>query len=230
MTIPAPPLTVGQCASMACLLEVTASKPGNVHRGADFEGLTFDDFARSAVAIAPAMDQASSQGFGKTVLQAVTATQNLVPTNTNLGIILLLTPLAQVPESTGVKTGLPVVLRNLSNEDSTHCYEAIRLSKPGGMGSVKKMDVDDEAPHILLEAMRAAQDRDLIARQYANDFSDLFDFVIPALKRCRESQWGINDSIIHTHLQVMARFPDSLIARKAGVQVAQQSANMAGKV
>ena len=35
------PLSIGQCASLACLLEATAPKVGNVHRGTDFENLTF---------------------------------------------------------------------------------------------------------------------------------------------------------------------------------------------
>ncbi|MCH7685907.1 MAG: triphosphoribosyl-dephospho-CoA synthase, partial [Planctomycetes bacterium] len=32
----------------ACFLEATARKPGNVHPGASFEDLTYDDFLRSA--------------------------------------------------------------------------------------------------------------------------------------------------------------------------------------
>jgi triphosphoribosyl-dephospho-CoA synthetase len=50
--------SIGQCATLACLLEVTASKPGNVHRGCDFEDMTFLDFAVSATAIGPVMDAA----------------------------------------------------------------------------------------------------------------------------------------------------------------------------
>ena len=44
-------LTIGQCATLACTWEVATPKPGNVHRGADFEDLTFLDFLTSAVAI-----------------------------------------------------------------------------------------------------------------------------------------------------------------------------------
>ena len=55
-------LSIGQCATLACLLEVTAAKPGNVHRGADFDDVTFADFAISAVAIGPAMERAAVDG------------------------------------------------------------------------------------------------------------------------------------------------------------------------
>src|SRR3954464_594220 len=88
------PLSIGQCATLACLLEATAPKVGNVHRGADFEDLTFTDFAVSAVAIGPAMEGAAATGVGRAVLDAVTATRSLLNTNTNLGMALLFAPLA----------------------------------------------------------------------------------------------------------------------------------------
>ncbi|MFT5302427.1 MAG: triphosphoribosyl-dephospho-CoA synthase, partial [Mariniblastus sp.] len=44
-------LSPGAIATLACLLEVSAPKPGNVHRGADFEDVSFVDFATSAVVL-----------------------------------------------------------------------------------------------------------------------------------------------------------------------------------
>src|SRR5690349_6173570 len=92
-----PRLSIGQCATLACLLEVTAPKVGNVHRGADFPDLTFTDFAASAVAIAPAMENARQTGVGRAALDAITATRQVVSTNTNLGMVLLIAPLAAAP-------------------------------------------------------------------------------------------------------------------------------------
>ena len=66
-------LTIGQCATLACLLEATAPKVGNVHRGADFEDLSFTDFVASAVAIGPAMEAAAVVGVGRAVRDAVAA-------------------------------------------------------------------------------------------------------------------------------------------------------------
>ena len=88
-TVPSSALSIGQCATLACLLEVSAPKPGNVHRAADFEDLSLYDFQWSAVAIAPAMEQASRDGVGAAVLEAVRATRAAVDTNTNLGTVLL---------------------------------------------------------------------------------------------------------------------------------------------
>ncbi|NIL98383.1 MAG: triphosphoribosyl-dephospho-CoA synthetase, partial [Planctomycetales bacterium] len=79
-------LTIGQSATLACLWEVMVPKPGNVHRAADFEDLTFGDFVASAVAIGPAMERAGREtGVGQTVWDAIWATRQLVDTNTNLG-------------------------------------------------------------------------------------------------------------------------------------------------
>ncbi|MDP6719455.1 MAG: triphosphoribosyl-dephospho-CoA synthase, partial [Pirellulaceae bacterium] len=134
-------LSVGQCATLACLLEVIATKPGNVHRAADFEDLGLLDFAVSSAAIEPAIALAHQQGVGAAVLQATRATQDLVQSNTNLGTILLLAPLAAVSAEMPLVEGLPGVLANLQPADAAAVYEAIRLASPGGLGKVDEMDV-----------------------------------------------------------------------------------------
>ena len=97
-------LSIGQCATLACLLEATAPKVGNVHRGADFENLTFSDFVISAVAIGPAMEAAASTGVGRAVYDAVAATRQVVSTNTNLGMALLFARNTNAWPVTPVKT------------------------------------------------------------------------------------------------------------------------------
>src|SRR5437016_13999209 len=134
-------IPIGLCAQLACIWEATARKPGNVHRFRDFEGTTYLDFIQSAVAIAPILETASEQRLGETILQCVRATQAITRTNTNLGIILLLTPLATVPPDENLRTGLKRVLGNLDVTDSRAVYEAIRLAKPGGLGRVAEQDV-----------------------------------------------------------------------------------------
>src|SRR5262245_36670332 len=165
------PLSIGQCATLACLLEATAPKVGNVHRGADFEDLTFTDFAVSAALIAPAMEAAASTGVGRAVLAAVCATRSVVATNTNLGMVLLIAPLAAVPRSQRLTTAsVGEVLQALKAGDSRLVYEAIRLAQPGGLGKVESMDVAKDAPPSLLAAMQAAAQRDQVAEQYATNF------------------------------------------------------------
>src|SRR5947207_14169504 len=91
---------------LACTWEVAARKAGNVHRSIDFDDVTYTDFVRSAQAAAPEIGLASSRPLGETILAAIRPTRAVVRTNTNLGIVLLLAPLAKVPEGTDLRIGV----------------------------------------------------------------------------------------------------------------------------
>lgn len=228
---PPSPLSLTQALTLACLLEVSASKPGNVHRGADFSDLTLVDFLASAVAAAPELALAGQHGVGTAVLRAVQAARTVTTTNANLGIALLLAPLAAVPPDRPLAEGIVDVLASLTAEDSRAVYAAIRLASPGGLGQTDQMDVNrDEVPANLLDAMRAAADRDTIARQYADNFRELFELVVPTLRTAHDQGWPLNLAIIHTQLNVMHAIPDSLIARKCGLEISQEAADRAGWV
>jgi triphosphoribosyl-dephospho-CoA synthase len=226
--VPAP-LSIAQCASLACVLEATAHKPGNVHRGADFEDLSYLDFITAAIAISPAIaGAAAGKRLGESVLAGVAATRATVATNANLGMLLLLTPLAMVPSAEPLG-GVAHVLSQLNADDARGVYDAIRLANPGGLGRVAEADIADEPPADLLHVMRLAEDRDLVARQYANNFSDVLDVVVPWLAEGVAAGWPLADVIVHAHMQVMARYPDSLIARKCGQELADETAARAGR-
>ena len=228
---PPPPLSIGQCATLACLMEATAPKVGNVHRGADFEDLSFTDFVVSAVAIAPAMDAAERMGVGAACLEAVRATRARVSTNTNLGICLLLAPLAAVPRSEPIAAGVGRVLETLTADDSRFVYEAIRLANPGGLGNAESMDVrSSDAPPRLLDAMRAAAARDLVARQYDERFRSLFDFFLPRLEADVAAGMSLIDAIIHTQVNFLSVELDTLIVRKCGTEMGERVREFAAAV
>ncbi len=231
MTNDRPPLSIGQCATLACLWEVSAPKPGNVHRGADFEDLAFDNFITSAALIAPAMEAAAcGAGVGTVVLEAVRATRAAVGKNTNLGTILLLAPLASVPRSRPLAAGVAEVLAGLAADDARDVYQAIRLAQPGGMGRAARYDLSDRPPPSLLDAMRESAERDMIARQYAENFAGVLEVVLPWLLEELSAGRSLPQAIVHLQMRLMARFPDSLIARKCGPEVARQSAAWAESV
>ena len=220
----------GQCAELACLLEVTARKPGNVHPWASFEDVSFLHFVQCAVAIGPILEHAPEKGVGRTVLACVSRCQELVRTNTNLGIVLLLAPLAAVPQGIPLRKGIQSVLSGLTLADSQDVYKAIRLARPGGLGTVREQDVAVEPTLDLQSVMRLAADRDLVARQYANGFQEIFDLGVPALAAAQQSGLNWEHAIIRCHLELMARVPDTLIARKLGVAEAAESARRAAEV
>lgn len=221
--------SLDQCATLACLLDVSVPKPGNVHRGADFEDVTFLDFVLSAVAIGPVMARAPHQRLGATILDAVRATSKVTDSNTNLGIILLLAPLATVAPASSRRDALRQLLGQLSSEDASDVYEAIRLAQPGGLGASDEMDVNDPAPDDLMAAMAHARDRDAIALQYVTHFERVFDDVAPCLaERCGE--FGLVEGVLDSYVTLLARFPDSLIARKCGETLAAEVSNRANQV
>jgi len=221
---------IGLCAQVSCIWEATARKPGNVHRGLDFEDAPYVDFLLSAVAIGPVLDTAVERGVGQTILDAVRATRRVVSTNTNLGIVLLLAPLAAVPAGEVLRTGVARVLSGLDVADARAVYEAIRLAVPAGLGRVPEQDVAEEPTQSLRQVMALAADRDLIARQYANGFREVFDEGVTALSRALERLGFMEDAIIACHLHLMAARPDSLIARKRGPAEAEEAARRARQV
>lgn len=227
---PLGPLTDGQCFALAVLMEATVPKPGNVHRGADFEDLAYPDLLVAATLVAPIIESAVEMPLGQTILSAIAATRSAVGTNTNLGTVLLLAPLAKVPVSTPLRDGVAEVLGDLTAQDTADVYEAIRLARPGGLGSVETADVTGPPPEDLVAAMRLAADRDLIARQYVNNYQDVFETVVPQLVRGLEARLSLSAAIVQLHLELMRQFPDSLIARRRGIEVARESSARAAAV
>lgn len=219
--------TAGRIATLACLLEVAAPKPGNVHRGADFEDATFEDFLASGVVLGQQIDELSTQPLGDTVRAAVERTRVVTSTNTNLGMILLIVPLAKVIGHGDQLDQYSVAkyLRAATSADCAQIFAAIRAAKPGGLGTVPNFDVADQsaAGCDLLDAMEHAAERDLVARQYTNGCAEVFGVGVPLLQEGLARMSTLRQAIVFAHVSLMARFPDSLIARKCGHKVAAHS-------
>jgi triphosphoribosyl-dephospho-CoA synthase len=226
-------LPIDAAATLAIIFEVTARKPGNVHPAASFDdSTTHAAFIASAVAIGPAIARVVERGVGQTVLDAVRETRKAVHTNTNLGTLLLIAPLAAVPPDKTLAEGIGDILWGLSANDTRAVYEAIRYANAGGLGQIDKADVFADAPPdlMLVEAMRLAADRDLIARQYTNDFADVFTGTATWIEDGLSRGWRLEEAIVHAHLRQMASSPDSLIQRKCGPSVVKEASEFAADV
>jgi triphosphoribosyl-dephospho-CoA synthase len=223
-------LDAGLCTQVACIWEATARKPGNVHRYQDFADTTYTDFLLSAAAIAPVMAAAWRERVGITVLESVRATRRIVGTNTNLGIILLLAPLAAVSPDKELSSGVHRVLGGLDVEDARLVYEAIRLASPGGLGRSPEQDVHEEPTRTLRQIMALAAGRDLIARQYANGFAEVFEDGVPALLGGLQQTGSLEGASLFAHLHLLAHHPDTLIVRKLGRAEAEEAARRAQAV
>jgi triphosphoribosyl-dephospho-CoA synthase len=209
----------------ACESEIRAPKPGNVSVFAPGHGMSAEQFLLSAQAIAPPLTTPGLR-VGERILAAIEATAKVVSCNTNLGIVLLCAPLAQAalqgPSDVSLQVRLQQVLLDLDVRDAESAYASIRLANPGGLGASARHDVRDAPRVSLLDAMRAAQGHDSIARQYACGYADIFNFGIPrlraALERWQREEWAV----VATYLEFLSRWPDSLILRKYGMATASR--------
>lgn len=223
--------------SLACLLEVNAPKPGNVSPAHDFADSRHDQFVASAHAIGPVLGEAAARPLGTTIRLAVERTAVQVGTNTNLGLVLLMAPIARAAAGTPPPVGsaalhdaVRATLAATTVADARDTYAAIRLANPGGLGTAAEQDVSAEPTVTLLEAMRLAADRDAIAREYATGYATTFDLGLPALQAAREAGLDWPDAVVETFLALLAAAPDTHIARRAGSAAAFEVQSGAARV
>ncbi len=212
------------------MLELRAIKPGNVGYHADGHGMKVQQFeSSSAVSAAPLFDP-DAVGVGERILQAVIATHQAVGDNTNLGIILLVAPLAQalinLPADQTLQIRLKTLLPALTIEDAVKCYQAINIAKPGGMGEVDDQDIGQTPQVTLFEAMRLAAERDIIAQEYTRNYQNLFKYNIDIYREFK-SRWGSSEwAATAVYLSQLLKQPDSLIIRKNGLLKAREISDM----
>jgi triphosphoribosyl-dephospho-CoA synthase len=217
------PEVVVRAAQLACVLEVSAEKPGNITPSHDFDDTSYEDMLRSGIALGPELGRAGERGVGETVLAAVRASRGAAGANTNLGIALLLAPLARAALGDGPLRGrLGEVLSALTVDDARAAYAAIRLAGAGGLDEPVEHDVRDEPRVTLREAMAAAAQRDTIASEYLTDHAVTFELGLPALGDALGEGLRPRDAIVELALRLLAGVPDTLIARKRGAEAAGQ--------
>ena len=224
----------------ACQLDVETAKPGNVSVGSAGHGMTAAQFIASADAAASALFTRGAT-VGARILDAVRRTRDVAGCNTNLGIVLLVAPLAAALELladhdetdvastiTAWRTATEKVLAELDLDDTRAAYRAIALANPGGLGDAPEQSVHEDPTVDLRTAMTLAAARDSIARQYASGFRDVFETGLDAVRHSagrNVSRQPRSRSATLVTLDVFLAFlsgwPDSHIVRKHGLTVAQ---------
>ena len=219
--------SIGYLAQRACELEASAPKPGNVSPGRPFVDVRFEDFVASAEAIRDAMSGAGRRPLGQTIWLAVETTSLRTRANTNLGIILLLAPLARAASQVDLAIEPSERLRRLrmatgrvldetTVDDARNTYRAIRLANPGGLGTAAEQDVSSDPSATLRDVMCLAADRDGVAREYATSFETTFERSAPALMRARAGGLAWNEAIVETYLTVLPGAPHTHPPRRPG--------------
>ena len=209
-----------------CDSEIKSLKPGNVHKYSKGHNMDVKDFLKSSLIISKSLTKKNSD-LGTKILNSVKEIQKKIKKNTNLGIILMLSPIVVIVENEGIITKkelvkkIKILIKKQNIKSSLSVFKAISLTSPGGLGHSKRYDVNKLPKKKLHKVMEFSKKRDLIAKQYCNGFKDIYNIGIPAYKKFY-SKWGKVDwALTGVYLSFLKNFNDSHIIRKNGIKIAK---------
>ncbi|AXV39340.1 triphosphoribosyl-dephospho-CoA synthase [Methanobacterium sp. BAmetb5] len=248
---------VSKCAQIASVLEVSGHpKPGNVHRTQNFPDMVFEDFLLSGIAIGDTMAQAAKRGLkyrdtpdkweniglGELILEAVTETDHWVANNTNLGIVMLTTPLSVVAGMSDedkinwdtFRDKVDGIIKSTTPEDAVNLYKAINIADAGGMGEQEELDVAAESSLQklrddgvnLFDVLEISAPWDKLSYELTHKMPVTFNIGYPTFKEVK-SGYQLNQATVQTFLTILSRVPDTLISRKFGDKKAQEVSEQA---
>ncbi len=158
--------------------------------------------------------------------------------NTHLGISLLFTPLAAAAglthatggriEAEHLRTYVTRVMAKTTAQDAADAYDAILSASSAALGRLGGSDFPDlterDAKKILTEkhftlydVMEASSTWDNISKEWASGMQICFGTGYPTITRVLRETGDPNIAVVHAFLTIMARHPDTFIARKIGV-------------
>ena len=167
--------------------------------------------------------------------------------NTSLGTIMLMVPIAYAagmarsgstlrPQE--IRRNLKRVTSMTTSTDAVDVYRAISYASPGGMGKVPELDVDDADSIVrirkqnlsLLDIFRISSRYDSISSEWVNNYPVTFDIGLPHLVGELNATGDINTAIVDTYLMILSKVPDTLVARKLGIDRAREISLRAKRV
>ncbi|MCP8317651.1 MAG: triphosphoribosyl-dephospho-CoA synthase, partial [archaeon] len=162
--------------------------------------------------------------------------------NTHLGIILLFIPLAASAgfmftkfgkiEPDGLRSTLSKVMKATTHQDAIDVCDAILESGASALGRLEAkaspdlMSIDVKSKIIeqklsLYELMKISSEWDNVAKELTTGMKISFNLGHKTLLDVYEKTRDINIATVHTFLTILAKHPDTLIARKAGLRQTQ---------
>jgi len=169
--------------------------------------------------------------------------------NTLLGTVILFSPLAVAAGITPIgknrffnianlRRNLKTVVESTTPEDAVNIYEAVKIANPSGLGKAPELDVNDpnsvekirREKISLFQVFNIAANYDNVCSEWVYNYPITFEFAYPRLKKQITETGNLDTAIIHTFLKVLAEYPDSFIARKAGLDKAREVSLMASEV
>ncbi|MFX1317394.1 MAG: triphosphoribosyl-dephospho-CoA synthase [Promethearchaeota archaeon] len=253
-----------RCVNLASLLEIAGwPKPGNISRTKDFDNTRFEHFLAGIAAIQPNFRKFCEEIFTSSTIQIQdfsfvglgnffkeTAKEMMTwqeGGNVLLGHILILAPLAAATtlclkftryDFSDFKYYLNKIINDSTVHDTKNLYEAIRISKPGGLGTIEKYDIydDNSIKEIqkdeitLKQIFELSKGYDLISLEYSTGFDITLNEGLPYFFDVFNQYNDINIATVNTFLKILSLHPDTLIIRKSGIDAANYVSNLASNI
>jgi triphosphoribosyl-dephospho-CoA synthase len=177
--------------------------------------------------------------------------------NTIFGTLLLHVPLAVAAGATVSGSGsfspkamtkwLKTILDNSTVEDTVNLYKAFHIVRPGGELNKEdatwtdvhdRYDIDNplvydnirEDETTLQSLFRRSAEVDPICDEWSQYFNGIINEVYPYLAKVAESLEDLEEGIVRTFIWQLSRKPDGLIAKKAGLERAEEVRSLAARI
>lgn len=225
---------IAKIAQIASALEVSGyPKPGNVHRTRDYTDMEFEDFIISGIVIGDTIRRATTDvdannpQLGKYILEAVSETDRWIKNNTNLGIVMMITPIAVAAAISetfdDIRENIKLVMANTSVDDACDLYDAINIADAGGMGDQDEYDVSSDNAkkelrdngQTMYDVLKISAPWDMLAREMTSDMPAVFEIGYPTYHELKGVKTK-NEACVLTFLEILSQVPDTLISRKYG--------------
>ena len=227
------PSEIAKIAQIASALEVSGyPKPGNIHRTRDYDDMVFEDFVISGIVIGDTIREACTDvdienpRLGKYILEAVAETDRWIKNNTNLGIVMMTTPIAVAAAISDdfdeIRPNIVKLMANTSVDDACDLYDAINIADAGGMGDQDEYDVNSDSAkddlrknkQTMYDVLKISASFDMLGREMTSDMPIVFELGYPTYHELKEK--SLNEACVMTFLTILSEVPDTLILRKYG--------------
>ena len=209
---------------------------------------SFDQAAKQGIAVHFGEVGSASVGVGHIIKKCVADIDSWQHGgNTLLGTVILLVPIAVAGgmtlaegdfEVSRLRRNVKIVVESTTPEDAVSVYGAMKIAKPSGLGSAPKLDINDPASTrrilqqkvTLFEVFQIAEKYDTICSEWVHNYPVTFELAYPYFTKHIVEGDDLNQAILHTFLQVLAKYPDTFIARKTSVEKAREVSAEAAQI
>ncbi len=249
----------GNFAGIACVLEVTTEKPGNVTPTHDFSDTKFENFIFGGLIIGNIVEKAFIDGYkekfipGKRIYEFVRESKIYNKTNTHFGIALLFIPLATAYGmmlknnkshkenfEKNLKNAIAHVMKKTDVDDVIYFHKAILLCNARVPNIEDNFDKFDKLDILSKNFIKTAKKENLTLYRLmeisagkdliAKELTTKMNISFKYFSQLCVHERIFRDNVLFLFLSILSEFPDTLITKKYGVEISEKVSKMAADV